>query len=235
MPLIAESSLLRSMTTHPGRPAVPGEAAAPAASGPAPAAADGTPAPYLSQLMPLEEILRRRRSVRRFAEEPVQVHELESVIRHGLAAERSCWPPGAHPAVGLRIAIAAFAVRGLEAGLYLAEPDTGTCTAPPLEDGSLAGLPARYCEAPVMIFVCGSLAQACAAYGQRGYPRLLVRAGAAGYGAWLAAVAAGLAGCAYGATSHRVTAAVSRHSGGSLRHLFTVAIGRPVAGDADDH
>jgi hypothetical protein len=226
--VIEESSLIRSILTP--EPAATGEPLR------ARAARAGTPTPFLARparQLPLDEALRRRRSVRTFAAEPVSVAELESITRQGLAAERACWPPGAHPAVGLTFAAAAFGVRELEPGLYLAGPDRGNFAVLPQEEGSLAEFQAECGPAPVTLFVCGSLAQACAGYGQSGYPQLLVRAGAAGYGAWLAAVAAGLAGCAYGRTSHRVTAAVNRH-GGCLRHLFTVAIGRPLEDDADD-
>jgi hypothetical protein len=228
MPVIAASSLLRDILT-------PAPAPAPAPAAVADASPSASPSaeapPEAVHLMSLEEALRRRRSVRTFTAEPVSGPELDLIIGSGLAAERTGWPSGSHPAMGVTIAVAAYAVGGLEPGLYLPEPGTGRLSALPLDEGSLTGWPAQYAVAPVLLFVCGSLTQACAAFGQRGYPRLLVRAGAAGYGAWLAAVGAGLSGCAYGGSNHRVAAAVRRPSAarrgcGSLRHLFTVAVGR---------
>jgi len=229
--VIAESSLVRGILT-PARAA--------RASVPPSAAAGPPPAPHdVAHFMSLEEALHRRRSVRTFTAEPVSAAELDLIVRSGLAAERTGWPPGRHPAMGVTIAVAAYAVSGIEPGLYLPEPTSGAFSARPRDEGLLAGLSAQYTIAPVLLLVCGNLTQACAAFGQRGYPQLLVRAGAAGYGAWLAAVAAGLSGCAYGRTNHRVTVAVRQHGvpqrgGGSLRHLFTVAVGRTPTEDTND-
>jgi SagB-type dehydrogenase family enzyme len=181
----------------------------------------------LGQLMPLEEALRRRRSVRTFGTEEVSRSDVDFIIRSGLAAERTQQAPGTHPDLDVTIATAAFNVGGLEPGLYLAAAAAGTvCGRGPGADW-LAGLQAQYADAPALLLVCGNLARACAAVGPRGYPQLLVRAGAAGYGAWLAAVCVGLAGRAFGGSNHRVTAAMSRHGSEPLRHLFTVAIGHP--------
>jgi hypothetical protein len=134
--------------------------------------AGGPPVPRgPEQVLPLEEALCRRRSVRAFGAEEVSRSDVDFVIGSGLAAERTQQAPGTHPDMGVTIATAAFNVGGLEPGLYLP-------------------------------------------------------AAAAGYGAWLAAVSIGLAGCAFGGSNHRVTAAM-RHGGEPLRHLFTVAIGYP--------
>ena len=231
MPVIAESSLVRGILT-PAR-------AARASMPPSPPA-DPPPAPHdVAPFMSLEAVLHRRRSVRTLSAEPVSAAELDLIVRSGLAAERTGWPPGRHPAMGVTIAVAACAVSGMEPGLYLPEPTSGAFAALSQDEGLLAGLAAQYTVAPVLLFVCGNLTRACAAFGQRGYPQLLVRAGAAGYGAWLAAVAAGLSGCAYGRTNHRVSVAVRRHGvpqhgGGSLRHLFTVAVGRTLSEDSND-
>jgi nitroreductase len=190
--------------------------------------AGGPPVPRgPEQVLPLEEALCRRRSVRAFGAEEVSRSDVDFVIGSGLAAERTQQAPGTHPDMGVTIATAAFNVGGLEPGLYLPAAAAGAVCGRGPGAQWLAGLQAQYADAPALLLVCGNLARACAAAGRRGYPQLLVRAGAAGYGAWLAAVSIGLAGCAFGGSNHRVTAAMSRHGSEPLRHLFTVAIGYP--------
>jgi len=61
----------------------------------------------------------------------------------------------------------------------------------------------------------------------QGYQRLLVRAGALGYAALLAALSAGLCGCPYGGASASLSPLL-RAGHGRAHHLFTVSVGWPV-------
>jgi nitroreductase len=224
MPVIPEDSLLRMLlTSEPGTDA------------PVPAVPEDP-----GRIRPLEEVLRQRRSVRTFGADEVSQSDIGFIIRSGLAAERSLWTPGTHRGMDVTIATAAFGVGELGQGLYLPAAEAGTLFARVPGQEWLTGLQAQYAAAPALLLVCGNVPQACAATGVRGYPQLLVRAGSAGYGAWLAAVSIGLAGCAFGGSNYRVTSAVARHCGEPLRHLFTIAIGHPGSRspsdeDARDH
>jgi hypothetical protein len=79
MPVIAETSLMHDLLTS------------------APGADDRED---LGQLMPLEEALRRRRSVRTFGTEEVSRSDVDFIIRSGLACPApagSARPPGGEP------------------------------------------------------------------------------------------------------------------------------------------
>jgi hypothetical protein len=127
------------------------------------------------------------------------------------------------------VMIEAARVTHLRRGLYTAGP-TGKTVFEPLPGAAQSPDVSReYGSAPALLHVCGDLVAACQRGGS-GYSALLVRAGALGEAAWLAAVSAGLAGATYARSSYRVTEAV-RPLGQGLRHLLTVAIGLgPAAG-----
>jgi hypothetical protein len=173
----------------------------------------------------LDEVLRGRRSVRRFAAGGLARTELLGVIRHAGTVLAS-WT-GHAPLVPADFVVLAgtHGVTGLADGLHRCEFGQ-LSTMYPRNDDRLAGLRAHYAAAPALLFVCGPLTRADSGdYGHR-----LVGAGAMGHALWLSALSSGLDGTVYGSSAALVTAAAHRLRPG-LRHLFTVAIGRAEGSD----
>ena len=173
---------------------------------------------------PIQDTLARRHSVRGFAAEPVPAATVRAATAAAHAAEAAIWPPGQHGRSGFRFLAAAFSVSGLATGLYACARPDGELHR--VDFAGLDMLREQYAPAPVLLLVCGNLNQACRTAGASGYASMLVRAGTAGYGAWLWAIANGLAGTVFGGASHQVSGA-ARQVDADLCHLFTVAIGRP--------
>jgi hypothetical protein len=166
----------------------------------------------------LDEVLRRRRSVRRFVHGDLTRTELLGVLDQACAV-LTAWSDRA-PVVPADFVLLTDTdgVAGLADGLY--RHDTGQLSSVPADDRS-AELRTRYVDAPALLFVCGPMPRADSGdYGHR-----LVAAGAFGHTLWLSALSSGLAGSVYGSSAALVTATAHRLRPG-LRHLFTVAIGR---------
>lgn len=174
---------------------------------------------------PIEDVLTQRRSIRAFAPSAIGRSEVLGAIGAARDAEEAVWPPGRHGAMGLAVLIAAFNVDGLAKGLYGTRE--ASCEPLSLDAAHLDTLREQYVDAPVLLLICADLNQACRDARQAGYPAALIRAGTAGYAAWLWSISAGLAGSVYGGASQHASAAW-RPQDANLRHLFTVAIGVPV-------
>jgi hypothetical protein len=174
---------------------------------------------------PIEDVLTQRRSVRAFASSAITRSDVLGAIGAARDAEEAVWPPGRHGDIGLRMLIAAFNVDGLAKGLY----GTREVSTEPLslDSAHVDILRKQYADAPVLILICADVNRACRDAGQAGYPAALIRAGTAGYAAWLWSISAGLAGSVYGGASQHASAA-GRQGDANLRHLFTVAIGMPA-------
>jgi nitroreductase len=174
---------------------------------------------------PVGEVLTQRWSVRAFASSAIARSDVLGAIGAARDAEEAVWPPGKHGAMGLDVLIAAFNVGGLARGLY----STRDATTEPLsvDSACLDILREHYADAPVLLLICADVNHACRDAGQAGYPAALIRAGTAGYAAWLWSISAGLAGSVYGGASQDASGA-ARQRDANLRHLFTVAIGMPA-------
>jgi nitroreductase len=172
-----------------------------------------------------DDVLARRGSVREFATSMVPRGQILAAVAAAHDADAAVWPSGRHGAIDLEILIAASGIDGLARGLYAAR-ETGTELLSP-DPAELDTLRKQYTDAPALLLICANLNHACRAAGPAGYPAALVRAGAAGYAAWLWAISVGLAGCVYGGASHEASGA-ARQRDVNLRHLFTVALGMPA-------
>jgi hypothetical protein len=171
----------------------------------------------------VQETLTRRRSVRTFRGEPVSSWCVRAVVAAARDAEAVVWPSASPDPAVFEILVAAFDVAGLAAGLYTTCGKSGADMVK-VDSARLDSLRALYADAPVLLLICGDLNLACRVAGPAGYASMLVRAGTIGYGAWLRAISAGLAGSVYGGASHEVSAA-ARRVNADLWHLFTVALG----------
>jgi hypothetical protein len=120
-------------------------------------------------------------------------------------------------------------VTGLRRGVFRYLPAEGRFL--PVAGAEPHGdLRSRYAPAPALLLVYGSLDKARKSSPQNGYQRLLVRAGALGYAAMLAALSTGLCGCLFGRASSSISRSL-RTGDDRLNHLFTFAIGWPSGGD----
>lgn len=166
----------------------------------------------------LDEVLRRRRSVRQFVHGGLTRTELLGVLDRACAV-LAAWSERA-PAVPADSVLLTDTdgVAGLADGLH--RYDSGQLSSVP-QVGRSTDLRTRYVDAPALLFVCGPIPRADSGdYGHR-----LVGAGAFGYTLWLSALSSGLAGSVHCSSAALVTATAHRLRPG-LRHLFTVAIGR---------
>ncbi len=195
-------------------------------AGPATPAATGVPGndsrPWLTE--PIEDCLRRRRSTRQFEAAAVPWSQVLGAITAAHCAGAAVWLPDRHGGIGLDFLLAAFDVAELNPGIYATD---GAGTELLSSDRVLLDvLREQYLAAPALLLVCADLNQACRDAGPAGYPAALIRAGTAGYAAWLWSISAGLVGCLLGGASHYASS-VARLKNQNLRHLFTVAIGLP--------
>jgi hypothetical protein len=123
--------------------------------------------------------------------------------------------------------LAAFNIRDLQSGLYLAGPHGPTSWQPVPFPFPLSDLQQRYCAAPALIMLTGDVWTASHGGAGSGYAELLVTAGFRGYTLLQAAAARRLAGCAFCLAAGEVT--VAARGVGCTQHLFTVAIGKAKA------
>jgi hypothetical protein len=174
----------------------------------------------------LESILRRRRSTRAFRPDAPALDRVRRIAAVAHAVDRRQWPAGADQAMS--VLLGTSTLPEVTPGLHLCDARDGAPIAQVAGPHLLPALRDAYCDAPVLLFICGDVRAAAQAEHGTGYGSLLVRAGALGYALWMAALAEGLAGSVYGRPSPAVTA-VSRTLGPGVRHLFTVALGSDAA------
>jgi nitroreductase len=171
---------------------------------------------------PIEDHLAQRRSVRVFAASAIPRTHVLGAIAAARDAEAAVWPRDTHSAITLDILIAAFGIDGLAKGLYATrEANTELLSS---DTACLDVLRKQYGDAPALLLMCADLNQACREAGPAGYPDTLIRAGTAGYAAWLWSISVGLAGCIHGSASQDANG-IARRRDANLRHLFTVALG----------
>jgi hypothetical protein len=174
----------------------------------------------------LPDAIRRRRPVHRFDSTPPTAAQVQFAVQAGLSTERSQWPRPIHDDLGLIVGVAAFRVLGLPAGLYRWESSGARQFLAEERDAWADGLRDHHPHCPVLLLICGDMLRACRGSSPHGFGDLLVRAGAVGHMAWLAAISVGLAGSVHGVAHRRAIAPLSRSGGGFLGHICTVALGK---------
>lgn len=192
MPLIAIDELARQVAELFREPFAPA---------PAPAAGGAEPSP--PGPLPLDEMLRTRRSVREFTDTPLGADALRALVASAWAGYRMLRPAGAR--VTLMVSVTH------PAGLYPAAP----VLAPVPDDDPPPALGTSFAAAPAHLLICGDAPE-----DGSGYRAQLVDAGALGHAAWLSALSAGLGASMFGGNLGHIR---------GLRHLLTVAVGYPRA------
>jgi SagB-type dehydrogenase family enzyme len=192
--------------------------------------------------LPLWEAIARRRSCRRFADEPVQAGELAGVLEaaygvtHALESEdgRRALPLRAVPSGGalypLELYVAALHVDGLGPGLYHFDPLRPSLAV--VGDSVTAGDVAALSTYPEIVGACAAVIFVAAVfgrtrfkYGVRGYRFALLEAGHVGQNVLLAATALGLGAVPLGGYYDRLTDQFLGLDGVNESTLYTLAVG----------
>ncbi|GII03187.1 hypothetical protein [Planobispora takensis] len=181
---------------------------------------------------PLEEILRRRVSIRDYAERPIPVEVIAAALATAFRMDREAWPQDWEDGNGLGVLVAARRVAGLEPALYRADED-GARLVPlaGLADGRAAEemvLQIEYAASPVILAITGSLSTALARHGTHGHRTLLARASGLAYAALVRSAAHGLVGSVFAGFLQSGMRPLVDLDGYRQRQLFAVSLGYPV-------
>ncbi len=170
---------------------------------------------------PIEEVIRRRRSTRRFEGRPIARHQLEAL----LAAAMSPIPGDAFEPLPVEPFLIVNAVEGLEPGLY--GPDLGLIRRGVLrrEAGELALGQELAAEAAANVCFLSDLATVFERLGERGYRVAQMAGGIAGERLELSATALGLGATGLTFFDDRVTALFEPASGGR-QVMYLAAVGQ---------
>jgi nitroreductase len=181
----------------------------------------------------LLDTLRRRRAIRFFAADPVPAGPLRAAVEAGLAADARRWP-GEQGCCPLHPVVVAQHVTGLTPAAYRFDGDQAVPVMPlgPPETYADLTLQHEFAAAGAIVTFVGDLAHAEAVHGGPGYRLLMIRAGAAAYRTWLAAIGHGLAGSVFAGFLPAAVRAPLRCDGVRRHQLFALALGFPASEDA---
>jgi SagB-type dehydrogenase family enzyme len=143
-------------------------------------------------------ILTSRASVRHYTPEPVGEDQLSTMLHLAIQGDRNDWPQEYRAGRSLRLLALAWNVKGLAPGVY-EYIDEDHALAPlacslAMNNAIQLFVQSEFAAAPLIVWISGNLAAACAAYAAFGHRQLLLRAGAAAHRLWMAALAGGLGG-----------------------------------------
>ncbi len=144
-------------------------------------------------------VLARRNSVRHFRNEAVSQAHIGPMLYHAYEGDLNDWPAEHAQLQPLTFLVLASRVEGFHRGVYEYVPNEHGLAflRPAAQTEEMADLfvQPEFGYAPVVVWIAGNLAAACARHGPFGHRQLLVRAGAAANRLWMAALAMGLKGC----------------------------------------
>lgn len=144
------------------------------------------------------ELLSSRVSVRQFTPDRVALDQLSSMLFYAHQRDTKDWPQETQDNLPLSFLAIAWRVEGIEPAVYLYDPQkhglSFSSAAPSPPEAVELFVQDEFASVPLVIWIAGDLAGACARYGAFGHRQLLLRAGAAGHRLWMAALAMGLSG-----------------------------------------
>lgn len=144
------------------------------------------------------QILARRRSIRNYSRRPVELNAIATALHYAFLGDTTAWPDEYGLGFPLQYFVLARHVLGIEPAVYLYDADRHSLarTRPALSREETVDLlvQSEFADAPVLLWITGNLAAACAEDGAKGHRHLLLRAGAAGHRMWMAALSLGLSG-----------------------------------------
>jgi SagB-type dehydrogenase family enzyme len=161
------------------------------------------PKPKAEGGMPVEEAIRRRRSVREYLRKPITLDQLSQVlwaaqgVTDAQSGHRAAPSPGAKYTLELYVFTREGGMTGLPAGLYHYEPATHSITRVKTGDYTMALQSAardqeQVGKAAAIIAVTGVFERATAKYGERGIQYALQESGSAGENIYVESTAIGL-------------------------------------------
>ncbi len=195
----------------------------PAATPPAPAA----PLPSDAVREPIETVILRRGSARRFPRDPIAGEQLAMILACAVVPIPSDFDEGTPRLADLYVIV--NAVEGIESGAYVYDPATGLAL---LQAGDFRGTAGHLdlgqplaADAAVNCYWLTDLEPVLARFGNRGYRAAQLEGAIAGGRTYLAAYALGLAATGLTFFDDDVTAFFSPHATGKSV-MFLTAIGR---------
>lgn len=154
--------------------------------------------PPLREGITLREAFANRRSVRYFAPRPVSLEQLGTMLSLASDFEIKNFPRAEYEAENLTLLVLALQVSGVAQGAYVYDRRSHSLSLlseiRPGPEYSKIFVQPELAAAPLLVWVTGNLARACAANGAFGHRRLLIRAGATVHALSMAALGLGLAG-----------------------------------------
>jgi len=145
----------------------------------------------------VSEILAQRTTVRNYAMDPVSPDQLAAILDCAHQGDLEQWRDE-HLAQPLTFYVLAWRLGRFKPGVYTydAESHSLQLVAPArsVRESMELFVQPEFASAPVIIWIAGNLAAACARLGALGHRLLLLRAGLAGHRLWTAALAMGLSG-----------------------------------------
>ena len=182
----------------------------------------------------LGDVLANRRSIREFSQRPVDAGAVGTALCYARAADVADWSDEHRCRLALTYLVIARQIVGVEPGVYRYDDGIhGLCkVGSALSHEEMIDLIVQdeFANAPVLVWITGNLAAACARDGARGHRQLLVRAGAAGHRLWMAALGLGLSGAVVAGLVPGAARRVLGMDGYNVASLFAFAGGYGVRG-----
>ena len=196
------------------------------------------PPPSQTDGMSLEKAIARRRSIRRFAPEPISLSQLSQVLWAAQGITDSLWKHRAAPSAGATYPLEIFLVCGedgiaeVAAGIYHYRVDNHSLSLHYQGDIRLELARAALGEesiyqAPVDIVICAIYERTAVRYGARAERYVHMEVGHVGQNIYLQATALGLATVAVGAFNDEKVREVLRLDK-QIRPLYIMPVGRPT-------
>ena len=182
--------------------------------------------PSVSTAGDIESLLRSRTSERHYATRSLTVEDLDAVVRAAARADSVAWPEECGVGLTLGFLTVAWRVEGLAPGCYAHGVGVELVAEVPIGPAARSTvLQPEYSEAPALVLVFANLAAAVGRHGDHGYRHLLVRAGAAAYAGWLAALGRGLVGSIFAGFLPDAARAMTGRGDIVARQLLALAVG----------
>ncbi|MGH9914865.1 MAG: nitroreductase family protein [Pyrinomonadaceae bacterium] len=144
------------------------------------------------------EILASRTSIRHYTNDTVSKGQLSTMLSCAYQGDAQDWPEENHERLPLTFLVLAWRIDGLDPGVYAYDHQNNalcfSSVAPSSTEAVDLFVQREVASAPLVIWIVGNLAAACARHGAFGHRQLLLRAGAAGHRLWMASLGMGLEG-----------------------------------------
>ena len=195
------------------------------------------PRPNQKGVLPLEEAIARRKSIRNFASQPISQSQLSQILWAAQGTSDASWNRTA-PSAGATYPLEVFVVCGancveqISEGIYHYNADSHSLTLHHRGDVRFelarATLDQEFIyEAPVDIVICALYERTLRRYGTRGERYVHIEVGHAGQNIYLQATALGLGTVAIGAFHDEPVREVLRLDR-QYRPLYIMPVGRPA-------